>query len=212
GSVRQPLTGDEPDDAVVRVEPHGRDVAVAGAGADHRHRPRAHARGMTHVGPHASRPPPGEQLLGSPPPPGPAGPGGYQRLHGRELDHPPICSPDPDLVADGDLDLALTVQGLLDTLALRDLEEHALLAGQIGTLPVREVHAEVLIDDDVADLDIGEPGHEGFDGNPAVLGRGDGHAHADRGQKEREDDGAPHGCGYNALAVLNANLRSARAE
>jgi len=47
---------------------------------------------------------------------------------------------------------------------------------------------------------------------PAVLGRGDGHAHANRDQKEREDDGAPHGCGYNALAVLNANRRSARAE
>ena len=47
---------------------------------------------------------------------------------------------------------------------------------------------------------------------PSWAGDGDGRAHADDGQQEREDDGAPHGCGYNAVAVLNANQRSARAE
>jgi hypothetical protein len=160
---------------------------------------------VAHVGPHAPRPPLVEQLLGSPLHRNQDGRKRAQGLHGRELHHPPVGSPDPHLVADGDLDLALTVQGLLDALALRDLEEHALLAGQVGTLAVGVVQAEVLIDDDVADLDVGEPGHEGFGGGPAVLSRGEGHAYADRGQEEREDDGAPHGCGYNALAVLNAN-------
>jgi len=97
-----------------------------------------------------------------------------------------VGPPHPGAVADGHLDLALALEDLLEALVLRELEEHALLAGRDRMPPVLMVEREALQDLQVADPDLGEPGHEGFHGGPSVLRhRGGGHAHTDRDQQER---------------------------
>src|SRR5438093_411401 len=142
------------------------------------------------------------------------------RPGGRDLRDRAVGPPDPDAITDRDLDLALAFDGLLEALALRELEEHALLAHGRRTSPARMVEGEVLVDDEVADPDVGEASDEGFDRDPGVLARRDGHAHADGGQQEISGipevldkvlDDFDEGLGAERLEAVNRALRRAAA-
>jgi hypothetical protein len=128
-------------------------------------------------------------------------------LADRGLGHLAVGAPHPDPVADRELDLALPLDGLLHALTLRQLEQHPLLALRHAPRPVGVVQGEALIDDEVADPDVGDAGHERLDRGPRVLGHRRG-ARGERGEDERQDEGVPHGCGYNAVDTPNANERS----
>src|SRR5215831_7200846 len=112
--------------------------------------------------------------------------------------HFAVRPPDPDAIADHELDFPLPFDHLLDALALRQLEEHALLAPGHAALPVGVVQGEILINDEVADPDVRDAGDEGLDRGPCILGHRLRGARADHGEDERQDEGEPHGCGYNA--------------
>src|SRR5262245_45290086 len=207
-AVRQPLAGDDTHDAVVRIEPHGRNVAVSGVGADHRDRPSGYAGDMAHVVADPSRTPLGQEV-------GRASLHGGQdltqrarRLEGLHLGYLAVGPAHPDTVTDRQLHLALPLDSLLDALALWQLEQHPLLAPRHATLSVRVIEGEALIDDEVADLYVGDPSHECLDRAPGILPRCLWGTRAERGEDDRQDEGTPHGCGYNALVTQNANERS----
>src|SRR5712692_5411396 len=119
---RQRLARHQTDDAVLGVEPDRRDVALTGLRADDGHHPPAGALGVAHVVTHAERAPFGEEIGG-----GAlrgheqvdAAPGPIERGH---LVEPAVGPPHPDAVADRELDLALTLDGLLEALAQGQLE------------------------------------------------------------------------------------------
>jgi len=160
---------------------------------------------MAHVVPHAASPPLREQIGSAALHRDEQVREGAHRLGRGDLGDLAVRPPYPDAIADRELDLALPFHGLLDALALRKLEQHPLLASRRPTLPVGVVQGQVLVDDEITDPDVRGPGDEGFDGGAGVLTRRGRCAHTDHGQQEREDEGAPHGCGYNAVDVLNAN-------
>src|SRR5213079_2663052 len=137
---RQLLARDDTDDAVLGIQPDHRDVALARARADHGDPPVAHAYDVTHVVAHAERPPLG-QHVGRGPPRGDEQAGALAAAAGRgRLVDLPVCPPDPDTVADGELDFTLAFDVLLDTLALGQLEEHALLARRMGVTQIGRAH------------------------------------------------------------------------
>jgi hypothetical protein len=198
-AVGQPLASDDAHDAVVRVEPHGRNIAVAGVGADHGDLSTVQARDVAHVVPDTPRPPIRQQV----------GSAAFHRdqdvrerargLCDGGLGDLAVGPTHPDAVADRELDLPLTLDRLLDALALWKLEQHALFTSRDPALPVGVVQGETLVDHEVSDLDVGEAGDEGFHRGPCILGHRLRGTRADRGEDERQDEGVPHGCGYNAV-------------
>ncbi len=189
---RQRLARHEADDAVLGVEPDRRHVAVARHRADHGDRTPADAHDVAHVVAHPERTPLGQQVGG-------ASPEGHEQVgasvparEGRCLVDLSVGPADEEPVSDGEPDLPLALDGLLQTLAPGQFEEHPLLARRLGVAPIGLVEREVLDDDQVGHVDVREPGDERLDRRLGVLRRAARGVDAERGEEEQEDGGASH--------------------